>query len=597
MDRIFYRSPHYDDPTGYPLYIFDTSFLPPPETVNYDALVPQLMGRLPSVPYTVVMFCCGLNKISWLTGIKFIQSFVTATNSNGQHQLDLVSRIITVHDSWLVRSITEFWTAYASQRRRALSLTSLISQPQSLLVAQKPILHFSCLADLTSILDVSKLKLSLNIYRHDCEIDLDKKLQLKYYPPLISENEPVRIDLELSPILYHHFYLIFGVLNQHGTQVPLVFFKPGNKTNTDIFYDAINRNQVLYINDFDLYCIATVFKRIIYSLSSPLINVNCITLPLGNDFEYTRTIFSSIIQTYENPEDLQIILQLLSLCLKLIQNLEITSLTSITLAKSLVHCLTHQVVSSQNKDQVAIATRFLKNLIESWPLLIQLSQFSLTYIPVEHALKVGVPFSSSEEGKDLPPTPVTANETKGDTISFRLEDISYPTCQVEKSLTSTEDGLEPPPVLEKSKRELPSIPIEEQDGGLSSLLPPPPPPEFGTSISLDVKELPATPNISSPSASPPGTPNSRRLKPTRLRSSYSRSPKGSPKRILMQFPPQKYKFQSHKSHSSSSLTGGEVLFDCLPNKSRKTVIRGRRVGELTKLFEERAEAMQIIRDL
>ena len=73
MDRIFYKSDLRDPTTNYPIYIFDTSYLPSPDIINYNEFLITLMSYLPIKPYVLIMFSCGLNKISWIWGIKFIQ--------------------------------------------------------------------------------------------------------------------------------------------------------------------------------------------------------------------------------------------------------------------------------------------------------------------------------------------------------------------------------------------------------------------------------------------------------------------------------------------------------------------------------------------
>lgn len=70
MDRIFYKSDLRDPTTNYPIYIFDTSYLPSPDIINYNEFLITLMSYLPIKPYVLIMFSCGLNKISWIWGHK-----------------------------------------------------------------------------------------------------------------------------------------------------------------------------------------------------------------------------------------------------------------------------------------------------------------------------------------------------------------------------------------------------------------------------------------------------------------------------------------------------------------------------------------------
>lgn len=115
MERIFYKTNLCDPSTQLPIFIFDTSYLPSTEVISYDEFIPTLMKHLPKENYVLVMFSCGLNKISWIWGIKFLKSFLTDNNEN---HLDRLAKIISVHDSWFVKSITQIFKNYNTTRKK-----------------------------------------------------------------------------------------------------------------------------------------------------------------------------------------------------------------------------------------------------------------------------------------------------------------------------------------------------------------------------------------------------------------------------------------------------------------------------------------------
>lgn len=106
MERIFYKSDSLDPHTDLPIFIFDTSYLPSTDLINYDAFIPTMMKYLPLEPYALVMFNCGLNKILWVWGIKFLKEFL---DNEKYDNLSNLIKIYTVHDSWFVKSITQIF--------------------------------------------------------------------------------------------------------------------------------------------------------------------------------------------------------------------------------------------------------------------------------------------------------------------------------------------------------------------------------------------------------------------------------------------------------------------------------------------------------
>ncbi|RLV93003.1 Protein ECM25 [Spathaspora sp. JA1] len=364
MDRIFYRTSVRDPITNYPLYIFDTSYLPSPELINYDELIITLMNNIPTQPYVLIMFNCGLNKISWMWGIKFLTTFLDVDDYN----LNNVVKIFTVHDSWFIKSLTEVVSNFNSTRKNITQFKKLldmfdISSGGNNTTTE--IVKCPGLAKLSHYLDITKLKISLNVYLHDLQIYPQGIELAMRYTPIV--NPLIRLDK--TSLFYHHLYQMFNIISTNGHQFELILLKPGNKAQSSILYDCIVRNHVIWINDFNLYCIANVFKKLLSQLPFALISVDDIPLPVKDDLGYSRSTLSSIITKLRKQEETynydQLLLQIFVMGDKLIENNQITKHTAITLSNCLGHCISHELITN-NINNLQIVKRFIKNILRNW---------------------------------------------------------------------------------------------------------------------------------------------------------------------------------------------------------------------------------------
>ena len=564
MERIFYKTNICDPSTQLPIFIFDTSYLPSTEVISYDEFIPTLMKHLPKENYVLVMFSCGLNKISWIWGIKFLKSFLTDNNEN---HLDRLAKIISVHDSWFVKSITQIFKNYNTTRKNFNSLNKIIESFNvrienfgNLTNLSNTIVHYSKLSELNNYIDITRLKISLNIYKYNHQ--LENQLNIKSITPLI--NKGTKINVDTNPNFYHHFYQIFNIINTYGHKCELIFHKPGKKLNTDIFFDCINRNQVLWINDWDLYCISATFKRILMELPQPLISIDSINLPLKYDLTFIRENFSKIMNSFEPESNYNLVLlQLCELGHKVIENNSITKHTSSSLSKCLSHCLSHELILMQNKDNVLIINRFFKTILDNW------RELRIDY--------VGKYQSIYEIINGLP----------GDEEILTSYDMSY-------DLT-LDDGEEDDRVIFNTNHILTTnsrltnvSPQRQQHTPISS------PRKQNVLTSPTRRNTP----IRSPSKSPRKSPRkSTRKSVKKLHANLAdefQNKENLPENsnLAIQYPPQKYKFQVEKplEHEISKIS-------ISTNNSKKPVIRGRKVGELAKLFEERTKGLELLKGM
>ncbi|CCG23121.1 Ecm25 protein [Candida orthopsilosis Co 90-125] len=680
MDRIFYNSTLRDPLTNYPIYIFDTSYLPSTDVINYDKLIPVLMQHLPLKPYVLVMFSDGLNKISWVWGLKFIKSFM----SNAINLNNLV-KIFTVHDSWFIKSVTSVIHNYHTTKHNIEVINYMLDafalEPKG--QRHTTVVHCRTLSELSHYLNITLLKISLNIYKYDLQLENEIKLSLKI-PPVI--NPHVLLSPQTNSTFYHHVYQLLNIINTHGCKKELIFYTPGKRDNIDILYQCISRNQLIWINDWDLYCIATVFKKIISDLPFALIPYKLILLPIQDDFEYTQSIFNAIVSSHQQHTKTinydQLLLQLFQVFAKLVANEHITKHTTTTIAKCMAHCLSHEVVST-DKSHVLVIQRFIKNVLQYWDRLktsydfpsiedIVNGKYQATETEIAYEMSYEVTYEEEEDGDD---------ETR---VLFNTSNILYSNSELELKENTKVNRAH---VLENSPDSIDIIggvrtgrtaidelksPLKAKHRGDVVEKSPPRPPRPTTRassvISRDLspsktrqpKDTPPIPTprltrqqtlftVVSQEQEQPGTTdlsnaratsaveeafgseeaslsNDENVAPSSI--TVSQIPIRSPRttkltnkltnvsNLQLQYPPQKYHFTKPKSKptiapvsksttTSIATANAEGQIDVehqnvvdmnLPLK-KKPVIRGRKVSQLAKLFEERSEGLEILNSM
>ncbi|KAG7660666.1 ECM25 [[Candida] subhashii] len=538
MDRIFYRACSFRDPiTNYPIYIFDTSYLPSPDTIDYDDFIPVLMSHVPTRPYVCIMFSCGLNKISWVWGIKFLKAFL-----DNAHNLNNLIKIFPVHDSWFVKSITQIVHNYNSTKKNLDQITRLLdtfSLVNSKDERNTHVIYCKNLSELSHYLDITRLKISLSVYKHDLLLEPSIQLSMRVIPII---NPLIRIDKETHEVFHHHLYQIFNIIHQNGDKVELIFHKPGNKAATEILYQCILRNQLISINDWDLYCISTAFKKILMELPFPLIPLESIQLPIRDDYEYTLCVLQMIIvhlqSNHETKNYDQLLLQLIDTFHHFILNNEITKHTSTTISRCLSHCLSHEPISNTNKDHILIVSRFTKNTLEHW-----------------ESLKPRFTFCSINESIEGAPIDLRSHQEKEYDTSYSMNyDISLQKNEVDRVNSNTAS------ILPSSRDTSPANTLVDNSSS-------------STSSTSSVRTL---------------VRSSETLADTKLQTAQTNN-------VQLQFPPQKYKFLPPVKQVQVQRKETEPKAKKLPPiPIKKPVIRGRKVSELAKLFEERSQAIEIL---
>lgn len=504
------------------------------------------MTFLPSEKYSLVMFCGGLNKISWIWGVKFLKKFLL-----DESNLDNLNKVITVHEGWFIKTLTGLLSNYHLTRKN-LNLTRKLLENFKLgeqFELRNESLLQSCynLHELNHILNLKKIKISLNVLKQEYQLDGNKYLVFN------SESRMHPLNNRK-----HHMLQIFNIINSYGHQVELIFHKPGNRLSSEIFVDCITKDQMIWINDWNIYCIATSFKRLVNDLPT-LIPVSKIHLPLKDDtIEYN---FSSLLSSH--PEDLQIILvSLFNLFHKLVSHSHITKLTSKILAKTFVQALSHEVYSKSNENLIIVHS-FIKKVIDNW------ENFSSNL--------------KSVQMEDI----FSVKETRIEEHSYIDYDMTVDSDSDLDQDTEVEIGVElefelsPKKILASNDTALNTFASNSSIGSVKTLNMLTSIPNFNTPAT-DVHSLRSVASHATFDGLSPqkGSPIRRSLQ--------------SPERnILVQYPPQKYHF-SKPSALQISVESQQLP---PPNPKFKPVIRGVKVLKLAKLYEERAQGLELLRSL
>lgn len=585
MERIFYKSDLIDEPSNVPVYIFDSSFLPSPEVINYDEFIMTLMTMLPKEPYTLVMFCTGLNRISWIWGIKFLKKFLL-----DEKDLQNINKIFSVHEGWFIKTLTSILTNYHFTKRNINMINKLLenlvsiqnnhqgSDSTNILKNRNLIINCSSLVELNDYVDITKLKISLNVFKHDYQLENTPPLienpfsSVNFFPENNNYPHPESLTSSsplpsLSKKLKYHIYQNFNIINNYGDKVELLFHRPGNKINSEIFINCIKRDQLLWINDWDLYCIATSFKKLIAELPT-LIPIDSIELPIRDE-----TMLSNFYKIVNRlSKDLQIILvNVFHLFYKLTVSCDTTKLHSRLLSKIFINSLSHQTYLKQNEPNLIIVNNFIRKLIDNWNgigVYMDLDTYSIDKLLMDADM-------NNDHDHSYMNYDLTIDEM--DSESDRDENhISYPNNNSRQGIVSDQRLQSDDELIDMN---ISPKKVLGTNNNVSNIIP--------NSIQT-MKSLPAM--TSAP------------LSPMKNDTNSVQSSGNNENSISVQYPPQKYKYKSMNfDNARLNSKSGQISMDSGntgdKQSFKKPVIRGVKVGELAKLYEERAQGLELLRSL
>ncbi|KAH3899754.1 Ecm25p SCDLUD_004041 [Saccharomycodes ludwigii] len=354
INNIFYQSYAYDNNNNL-IYVFDSTYLPSYDLIGdkavfdllMDKITDKLISKLPDTPYSLVAFTSGFgkNNISWIYGIKMYSKLP-------QHSKNYLQRLYIVHESFWVRTVYQVF-------KNAMNIKFLNNNPINLATGtvggNEVIIEY--VSDLSQLslqknIDITKLRISLNVYLHDYSIKECIDIPTKY---LRSKNDILNRQYRQSM-----FDKIFNKLKLESIKYELVFTKPGNFRKINILLGVIERNNYVDLSQWDIYSLATVFLNFIKNKSKPFFPIDMITLPISDDLEYTLNIFQKMV---EFNDYYMLIVVIFPIFLNLLKHQNVTKHTYHTLSKSLVTTFCKEKVSIKSENRLAIGKRFIKNVL------------------------------------------------------------------------------------------------------------------------------------------------------------------------------------------------------------------------------------------
>lgn len=351
VNNIFFRSYSVDPNSGHAIYVFDSTYLPASDEIGdkqvYDLLINALMDRLvmklPQAPYSLVIFSSGFSqrKISWVYGIKMFAKLPKETKF-------YLQKIFIVHESFFVRSVYQV----ISNAMNFNFLDSKDSQHDF-----PSLVHVLDLTSLSELIDITRLRISLNVYLYDYQIREHINVPEEYYNRLT----PLAIRQYRQLV----FDKIFKKLQNDALLCELIFQKPGNYKKVNIFLDIIKRNNYIDLSQWDIYSLASVWLNyFIKNKAKPLIPIELIPLPIVDDLKFTSETFRKIIKFNQYQDLFMVIFPFFN---RIIAHGESTKHDSRTLSKALTPALCKEKLSMMTNDRLAIGSRYIKNLLDFFP--------------------------------------------------------------------------------------------------------------------------------------------------------------------------------------------------------------------------------------
>ncbi|SCU96915.1 LADA_0H03444g1_1 [Lachancea dasiensis] len=347
LDNIFFKSFTADSNHGCPLYIFDSTYLPSTEEVEsrevYDLLIDELMNKLvtklPDCAFSLVVFSSGFsqNNVSWIYGLKMFSKIPKAMRVRLQ-------RLYVVHESLFVRSVYQVLT-------NALNINPFKNKDTA--TEGVPVQHVSNLAELACIIDITKIRISLNVYLFDYQITGTTCLP----DPQVGSRSPLanRQYRQLA------FDKIFRRLKTEAPRHELVFQKPGAYQKVNILLGIVARNNYVDLSQWDVYSLGTLFLHFIKGKSKPIFSINLIPLPISESLDYTYNTFVNMM-LYNGYYEL--VVYIFELFLSLLDNSKITLHDYRSLSKCLTPTLCQEKVSIKTSDRLAVGHRYITNVLK-----------------------------------------------------------------------------------------------------------------------------------------------------------------------------------------------------------------------------------------
>lgn len=382
FSNIFFKSYTVDD-EDHPIYIFDSTYLPDMEVFSSDKqqydniinkLIEKLILRVPrNKKFSIIIFSSGFKKLSWkwTLGIKIYSKLLNAINDYRKQNNEklIVHKIYIVHESLWVRTLFQIWQQF--KNGQVLNEKEMDPDADDSFVFDDTedgiytnvtsstifeTIYLNDLSELSHHVDITKLRISLNVYLYDSKIsdyiDLPSAYQKK-----LSTQSGTKMNREFRQSMFEKIY---ERLNKESIENNLVFYKKGDSSSISVMIDLINRNNYCDISQWDIYSLASIFIWFLVSKNKTFFPINVIKSSKGIikamnknskienirlGYNLTYEIFSSIMEynCYYN-----LIKFIIPLFINMIKHYDVTHHNYETVSEALVVPLCKLDIDNEN---------------------------------------------------------------------------------------------------------------------------------------------------------------------------------------------------------------------------------------------------------
>ncbi|VEU21638.1 DEKNAAC102780 [Brettanomyces naardenensis] len=300
-DRLLYRTPIVETESGLPVYVFDTTFIPSRVMSNtcteqeIRQFTDGVWKKLPSSEqYCLVFFTTAFSKLDFSSTekLKLPLNFVRFFQLIPVDKRDLLVKLYIVHGNWLITSFIELFKTIWNFGRQIVRCENLTR--------------------LAEYMDITAIPISLTTYMVDRTVYnnrtvmLDKRLPAVYGTPLTIDNH---IALTQLSRIYNNLlaYLKTPRLNLQLTQdewqmvLRINYLDEDTKLTVSILSGCIKRNQAVYLSDFSFLEHYIILMKFVYKLSEssdPLIPLEAVLANNSVDYDNAdelNTLFNDIL--------------------------------------------------------------------------------------------------------------------------------------------------------------------------------------------------------------------------------------------------------------------------------------------------------------
>lgn len=512
FSNIFFKSYTVDD-KDHPIYIFDSTYLPDMEVFSNDKqqydniinrLIEKLIHRLPrNKKFSIIIFSSGFKKLSWkwTMGIKIYSKILNAINDYRKQNNEnlIVHKIYIVHESLWVRTLFQIWQQFKNGQvlnEKEMDPNAddsfILDDTEDDLYTSVPssqifeTIYLNDLSELSHHVDITKLRISLNVYLYDSKINEYIELPSSYQKNL-SAQSGIKMNREFRQSMFEKIY---ERLSKESIDNSLVFYKKGDASSISIMIDIINRNNYCDISQWDIYSLASIFIWFLVSKNKTFFPINMIKSVRGLSkamnknskienirlgYNLTYEIFSSIMEynCYYN-----LIKFIIPLFINMIKHYDVTHHNYETVSEALVVPLCKLDIDNEN---YAINKNFGKVFISN-----VLFHFDEICLDFERKKKVEFKPETSiatqdlnasrlEQSLDIRPVPYLTNDKVAKPVGSNIkkenntQKLVTPTKTVPKLPNPRKSSTVLSPIkLYDNKSELSPSPSKRQMGGASS---------------------------------------------------------------------------------------------------------------------------------